>query len=95
MKYQMEYDEISNKIVTDEEVDENERCWDYRFASDKGSGFGVIATSREICIKKIKNVLKDEIKEVKKELALKQKAFRKLEGVLDEERNKNSWFTYR
>lgn len=85
MKYKVEYDENTNKIITDKEVSKNELCWRYSFHRPNESGYGVIATSREICIKKIRKQINDEVKDLKKQLASKQKLLRKLDDELSEE----------
>jgi len=80
----LEFNNISGKIITDEPTDSN--CWEYYFTRGNPShekGYGVIAGTRELCIKKILKSYNQEIKEKEKELAQLKNFLMKVEKELN------------
>lgn len=77
--YRMEYDTIHNKIIADEVTDE--ACREYSFYNGDldARGYGVIATTREMCMKKLKRMINHDIKELEKEIHRYTKMLNKLE----------------
>ena len=83
--WQMEIDNSTGKIITDEPT--NDGCWEYAFSRDRGKGKqrgkGAICMTRETGIKKLLKVYKEEVKEKQQELAKMKKNLRKIEEELD------------
>ena len=79
--WKIEFDRKTNEIVTDEPTEGS--CWEYCFSRPESRGFGVIARTRQTCVKKILKELKDDIKILKRELKAKQGAFIKIKTILD------------
>lgn len=82
MKYKLEV--LNNgEIITDEQVSMEENCWEYYFCRHPKEGYGVVASSREICVKKINKIFKDKIKEREKNLEKLKKIVTKFEKQLE------------
>lgn len=82
----MEFNNISGKLIADEPTHEN--CWGYYFtrgnpATEKG--YGVIASTRALCAKKLLKAYNKEIKEQEKELAKLKRFVKKVERELNDE----------
>lgn len=83
MKHKIEVDEKTGQIKFDSEVPSDSRCWEYYTSSPEYTGYGVVASSREICVKKINKVFKNKVKEVEKNLKILQKTVARFEKQLE------------
>lgn len=79
--YNMEYDEKTGKIITDEFVETQHYCHSYYFSKPGACGYGELATSREICIKKLISRIRKDVKDKEKELKNVRKTLKYLEGI--------------
>ena len=80
----MEFDNISGKLIADEPTDSN--CWEYYFTRGNPShekGYGVIAGTRELCLKKLLRAYKKELKEEEKEFKKLKRFVMKVENELN------------
>ena len=55
--WKIEFDRKTNEIITDEPTEGF--CWEYYYSCSESRGFGVIACTRQMCVKK-------DIKRIKK-----------------------------
>lgn len=79
--WKIEFDIKTNRIITDEPTEDY--CWEYAFSRNDSRGFGVIACTRKVCIKKMLRELKNDIKIAKRELKAKQDAFINVTNYFD------------
>ena len=77
--YNMEYDEKTGKIITDEYIETEHNCWSYYFSKPDVSGYGELATTREMCIKKLIGRIRGRVKELEKKLKTTNKTLKDLE----------------
>lgn len=86
-RYRMEYDITHNKIITDEVTDE--ACHEYSFykGDSDASGYGVIATTREMCMKKLKRMINQNIKYLEKDIYRYTKMLNKLDKEIGNDSN--------
>lgn len=70
MNHKIEFDEISGMIVTDEETDLP--CREYWYTRPGGEGTGVIAKTREECIKLISKDIRSDIKDLQRRVDKKK-----------------------
>lgn len=82
IRYKLEYDKVSNKIITDTMVDDAEYCRSYFFTNPTANGYGVIATRRDICVKKLMKILRDNMNDLIKETKRYERIIKKLEKEL-------------
>ena len=83
MNWRIEYDEKSNKIVTDEATEDDCRAYYFINGNDNTSGTGIIDKTREKCIEKLLKELRSDIRRVRKELKEKQRLYDELEISLN------------
>lgn len=83
MNWRIEYDEKTNKIVTDEATEDV--CGSYYFCNkiDDTAGTGIIDKTREKCVEKLLKELRADIRKVRKELKEKQRLYDELEDSLN------------
>lgn len=74
-------DEKTFEIYKDEETEET--CWEFYNSTPEHKGFGVVAKTREKCIKGIVRHYKKELNQLKIELKTKTKNFNKLLNILN------------
>ncbi len=74
------YDNNQNKIVIDEPTDES--CWVFWRSTPTEKGYGVVSSTREICLKKLLKAYDTEIKRQEKELARLKRFFEKVKREL-------------
>lgn len=70
-------DEKTAKLLVDEETEHN--CWSFWTCRPEGSGYGAVATKRELCFKKIIRKYKKEFQEKERELNKIKRNLKKLE----------------
>lgn len=78
-------DKKTFEIYKDEKT--SEECWEFYSSAPNHDGYGVIAKTREECIKGIVRRYKKELNQLKIELKTKTKNFNKLLDVLKESDN--------
>lgn len=70
MNHKIEFDEISGTIVTDEETDLP--CREYWWCGPRGEGLGVVAKTREECVKLISKDIRADMKDLQSKVDKKK-----------------------
>ena len=79
-------DDKTFEIYKDEET--NDHCWEFYHSDKEHKGHGVVAKTREQCIKYLIKMNKNKLKELKNELKIKNENFKKVKTILEKENNK-------
>lgn len=68
----------NGKVFVDEEINYNQACQSLYHVGPDYEAYSVIATSKEICKKKLRKIFEDNIKDLEKEIKKNKKILDKL-----------------
>jgi hypothetical protein len=68
----------NGKLFVDEEIDNNRACQSLVHSGPNYKAYSVIATTRDICKKKLRKIFEDNIKDLEKEIRKNKKILDKL-----------------
>lgn len=69
----------NGKVFVDEEIDYNHACQSLYHVGDDYEAYSVIATSKEVCKRKLRKIFEDNIKDLEKEIEKNQKMINRLD----------------
>ena len=69
----------NGKLLVDEEIDNNRACQSLIHSGPNYEAYSVIATTRDICKKKLRKIFEDNIKDLEKEIKKNKKILNKIE----------------
>ena len=69
----------NGKIFVDEEIDNNRACQSLFHVGPNYKAYSVIATTKDMCKKKLRKIFEDNIKDLEKEIKKNKKILDKIE----------------
>lgn len=74
----------NGKIFVDEKIDNNRACQSLVHSGPNYKAYSVIATTKDICKKKLRKIFEDNIKDLEKEIKKNKKILDKISDKIEE-----------